>query len=554
MPQPIRIACLFVPLFPLAARLRAEPELRGQAVVIVSGSGPRATVVAATRAARQAGVSAGQTLTQARARVADVIARGRDAACERAAQEALLDVAQTLAPRVEDAGEGLVYLDITGLDRHHPGPDWEQDLGRILQHDVEHQAGLPVWIGIAGSTVVAGLAARRGAGPTIVSRGEEASFLAPLPLDHLDPTRDTRDVLRGWGVRTLGDLARLGVDEVRDRLGAEGQRLHRLARGHADAPLMPRIVPPTFTEGLELEWALVEREPLLYAVRAALERLIIRLASQGLACRQLDLTLRIDAQPTDTRSYTLPRPTRALGRMLELIDLDLERRPAAGPIAGFTLTAHPDTPRRTQLSLFGPEAPSPDALANALGHLFQLLGERRVGTPLPRRDAHPGTPDTAPYDPPDPPAFTPPSRPGRGLLTVRNIDPPRKLVVVLRDDPAPAAAVHEAPAPAYDAPVDETPAAFIDAPDAAADAVEDAAGGEGSGPPSWIATIDGDGGDPLHIEGGVRVATGPYPMQDDWRALPDRRVYWDVELTDGGLYRIYEDLDSGSWFLDGIYD
>ena len=34
-----RIACLFVPMFPLAARLRSEPELLSEAVVIVDGSG-----------------------------------------------------------------------------------------------------------------------------------------------------------------------------------------------------------------------------------------------------------------------------------------------------------------------------------------------------------------------------------------------------------------------------------------------------------------------------------------------------------------------------------
>jgi hypothetical protein len=32
------------------------------------------------------------------------------------------------------------------------------------------------------------------------------------------------------------------------------------------------------------------------------------------------------------------------------------------------------------------------------------------------------------------------------------------------------------------------------------------------------------------------------------------RDYWDVELSDGGLYRIYQDRATGAWFADGIYD
>ena len=64
-----RLACLWVPLFPLAARLRAEPELAGEALAVTAGNGAAAQIVAATRAARRLGVTAGMTLVQARALV-----------------------------------------------------------------------------------------------------------------------------------------------------------------------------------------------------------------------------------------------------------------------------------------------------------------------------------------------------------------------------------------------------------------------------------------------------------------------------------------------------
>ena len=52
-----RLACLVVPLFPLAARLRSEPALRDEAVVLCEGNGTAAQVVAATRKARKAGAA-----------------------------------------------------------------------------------------------------------------------------------------------------------------------------------------------------------------------------------------------------------------------------------------------------------------------------------------------------------------------------------------------------------------------------------------------------------------------------------------------------------------
>ncbi|MGH9459045.1 MAG: DNA polymerase Y family protein, partial [Thermoanaerobaculia bacterium] len=57
----MRLAAIYVPLFPLAARLRSEPELRDEAVVIVEGNGSAAHVVAASRRARRGGVRPGLT-------------------------------------------------------------------------------------------------------------------------------------------------------------------------------------------------------------------------------------------------------------------------------------------------------------------------------------------------------------------------------------------------------------------------------------------------------------------------------------------------------------
>src|SRR5213596_2512440 len=112
-----RIACLHVPMFPLAARLRSEPELLEEALAIVEGNGNNAHVIAATRRARKKGIHAGLSLAQARSILPKLIARGRDEACERAAQEALLEVAETFSPRVEDAGDGVAFIDVTGTER-----------------------------------------------------------------------------------------------------------------------------------------------------------------------------------------------------------------------------------------------------------------------------------------------------------------------------------------------------------------------------------------------------------------------------------------------------
>src|SRR5688572_30050601 len=128
------MACFYIPLFPLAELLRSQPDLLSEAVAIVEGNGNNAHVVAPTRRARTKGIHPGLSLAQARSIVPKLIARGRDTECERTAQEALLEVAETFSPRVEDAGDGVVFIDIAGLERHF---DSELDLGRAAMKAAE---------------------------------------------------------------------------------------------------------------------------------------------------------------------------------------------------------------------------------------------------------------------------------------------------------------------------------------------------------------------------------------------------------------------------------
>src|SRR5436190_17111396 len=164
-----RIACLYVPMFPLAARLRSEPELLSEALAIVEGNGSTAHLVAATRRARTKGIRAGMTLAQARSIVPKLIARARDAECERTAQEALLEVAETFSPRIEDTGNGVAFFDIDGLERHYAN-ERELALNAIR---IAESVALPARCGIAASKLAARVAAELPQSPTVVDAGEE---------------------------------------------------------------------------------------------------------------------------------------------------------------------------------------------------------------------------------------------------------------------------------------------------------------------------------------------------------------------------------------------
>lgn len=511
----MRLACLLVPMFPLAARLRSEPELSGTAAAVFAGNGNAARLVAATRTARKAGLRPGMTLPQARALLPKLVARGRDEAGERAAREALLDAAERVSPRVEDAGEGVVYIDLDGLHRHFPD---EKDLGRALIAAAKRE-GLPARCGIAGSKLAAHVAASLPGSPVAVPEGGEAAFLAPLPLSRLAPEVDLAGTLLRWGLTTIGDFAKLPAAEIAGRLGEAGRALHDVARGLDPRPFVPRRPPPGFTEGTSLEWPLVTLEPFLGMAEAALERLVRRLRDHAAGCVKLDLELSLDPDGRDARSLALPAPTRDARTLLSLVRLSLESKPPGAPVSGFAFTAHPDAPRPGQGTLFGPAEISPDRLATAMAKLFALLGDGRAGSPRTVDGHRPERFALVPWAPPPPPPERRPPREGRGLLAVRVLRPPLLLEVIVdgnghgKDDGAPSRPV----------------------------SLKTLATEAAKGMPD--------------LQGSVRVASGPWHLEEGWwTAEPVARDYWDVELSTGPLCRIYRDTKSGDWFADGVYD
>jgi protein ImuB len=496
-----RIACLYVPMFALAARLRSEPELLEEALAIVDGNGTSAHVIAATRRARTKGVRPGMTLTQARSILPKLIARSRDAECERTAQEALLEVAETFSPRVEDAGEGIVFMDVSGLERHFAS---EKELGAAALRAAD-DITLPARFGLAASKLAARIAAEQPKSPTVVEPGCEAEFLAPLPLARLTPELDAATTLQRWGIHSIGELAQLPESEIASRLGELGRELHYAARGIDPRPLIPRALPPEFREGMELEWPLVALEPFLFIASNALDRLSKRMEIQGFACKRLELTMMLEPDGFHARAIELPAPTRDTKTMLTLLRLDLEKSPPGAPVAGFSLVAHPDRPRRAQLSLFGPAALSPEKLATTIARLVAILGDDRVGMPvsvdghLPERFAI-GT-----FAPPPPPDMKRKPRKSGGLAAVRVFRPPIPVEVMT----------------------------------------------ETSGSDTHITAIHGEG----DLSGTVRTSSGPWRLESGWWSdAPAAREYWDVELERGGLYRVYESAADAGWFVDARYE
>lgn len=498
-----RIACLFVPSFSLEARLRSRPELRHEPIAVLDRPGPSAQIIGATPAARSRGISLGLPLHQARVVFPALLSYSRDLEAEAAAQQALIETAYRSSPRIEPGENGLVYLDLCNDPKEFA---WAENM-RIQAKKL----GVPAQVGIAGSKLSARIAAEMATDSSlIVPPGTDADFLAPLLVDRLRPPAEVTSLLKKWGVEKIGELAALPRAGLTDRLGRTGSDLHQKARGIDAQPLKPYTSPPLYSEGTELEWPILELDSFLPVAQGLLERLMLRLDLASLACRRLELNLKLDPQGHETRSLMLPGPSKDVKSLLGLLAQELSTRPPANPIVGILMAALPEQPRPVQLSLFGPPILSPDQLASTLNRLTALLGSDRIGSPRALAGYSPGRFRLESFrQEPDQLGFFQKRRPSLPAVTVRILKNCLSLKV---DFPSPPA----------------------------------------GSCPRFLRSIDRS---TLRIEGAVRAAAGPWVIEDEWWTdASEDRQYWDVELSDGHLYRIFQDLHRGSWFADGVYD
>ena len=101
---------------------RRDLALRAAPLAVVAPAPSVTRVVDANAAAREYGVHAGVTETEARARCPTLVSRPFVREHVAAARHALLEAALGVSPRVEDGGAGLVYVDAAGLRWLHGDP------------------------------------------------------------------------------------------------------------------------------------------------------------------------------------------------------------------------------------------------------------------------------------------------------------------------------------------------------------------------------------------------------------------------------------------------
>ena len=345
----------FVPGFYAEIERRHDAALGERPVIVGGDPRKRGSVQSATADARAAGVREGMAMLEALERCPRGRALRTDMKRYREVDSHLRARLRRESERVEGAGLGAAYLDVSGRD------EATDVLCRTLRRAVIDELGLPLRVGIAPVKFLAKLAAEipEEDGVLWVRPAEVRSFLDPLPVTRLPGVGPrTEASLAELGATSVADLVGIGRERVEERLGNHGLATLEYALGRDIATVRAAAHPRSLSQESTLSGGELDRGVLEERLAELAQGLESSLARERLAARRVVLKVRyVDDPQPQTRSCTLARAAVGASELLEqAVDLLARTQAGSRPIRGLGLALQSLVRSRRderQLDLFG---------------------------------------------------------------------------------------------------------------------------------------------------------------------------------------------------------
>ena len=226
--------------FAVAVERVLDRRLEGRPVIIAPQGAARATVYDMSEEAFRAGVRKQMPLRRALRCCRD--ARVQPPRLHRYGQamRRMLKSALPCSPLIEPGeDDGHLFVDVTGSSRLlGPPVDVAWRLYRRIQKDLDLT---PIW-SLGTSKLIAKAASRlvKPIGEYIVEPGDEAAFLAPLPLN-LVPGIESDDLMRlnDFNITRVSQANRLTTEQMEILFGTRGQWIRDRLHGIDPSPVRP---------------------------------------------------------------------------------------------------------------------------------------------------------------------------------------------------------------------------------------------------------------------------------------------------------------------------
>jgi protein ImuB len=341
---------------------------------LIDYSQRRARIAAASASALAAGVLPGISLTRARALCPNLTPQPLKQERVDALRDRLLNTLWTYTNRIELDADAMPQSAVLWLDLGLTKDEDAQMLGERIRSSVG-RIGLTASIGIArGKFTALAAAMYTDCNVQPVRRGEDAAFLAPLPVSLLSLKKEDARRLDLLGIRTLGQFAALPRSAISAQFGKLGRTWHLLACGQDARPVRPYKMPNFERAGLDFDFGITDRAIMDEALSRFASELSQRLERRASAVHEISLTIHYDRGATRTEHVQRVQPLTDTGDLRRMLYALLDSLAPDAPVCALTVTLSrlsATAPR--QLDLFD-QRPRGQATIDLIPELTRLLG------------------------------------------------------------------------------------------------------------------------------------------------------------------------------------
>jgi DNA polymerase-4 len=363
-----------------------NPQLKGKVFVVGGSPEGRGVVSSASYAARKFGVRSAMPTAQALRRCPHLLVLSGRHETYSAYSKRVMALLRAAAPVMEQLSIDEAFLDVSGDPR--PG----EQVAAQLKQAIREQFDLPTSWGVASNKLVAKVATEVGKpdGLVVVPPGQEAQFLAPLPVDMLwgvGPV--TKERLESVGIDKIGDLASCSDRRLVSLLGDHGPDLATRARGEDDRPVVEEREPKSISAERTFPKDISDGDELRRILLRLSERVGYRVRKDHFTAKTVRIKLRWQDFTTITRQKRLTQATDRDGDIFTVaVDLFNQAWRQGRPVRLLGVGVSELGPPLRQLSLFDQGWKKEQRLYDAIDHLRERFGRdviRRAGSVDPTR-------------------------------------------------------------------------------------------------------------------------------------------------------------------------
>ncbi len=268
--------------FYAAVEMRDDPSLR-EVPLAVGGAGGRGVVTTCNYKARAFGVRSAMPGSEARRLCPGLVTVPTDMARYQAASKQVMAILRELTDLVEPLSLDEAFLDVSEITDYKGSATL---MARYLRERIRKEVGITVSAGVAPNKFLAKIASdwQKPDGLFVIRPEDVDSFVRALPVEKLFGVGQvTAAKLHALGVETCGDIQAVGPQVLVDRFGKQGYRLHEMAYGRDERPVVVSRIAKSVSVERTFSQDLPDRaacESVLAALVADLNRRLARKARQ----------------------------------------------------------------------------------------------------------------------------------------------------------------------------------------------------------------------------------------------------------------------------------